>query len=324
MEVVLRNIKHCFGSTEVLNDIDFTINDGEFFTLLGPSGCGKTTILRILAGFIKPTQGQVFLGKDDITDLEPEKRHIGTVFQNYALFPHMTVGDNVRYGLKLQKQKNNVIDEKSKFYLDLVNMYDLRDRKIGELSGGQQQRVAVARSLAIEPKVLLLDEPMSNLDAVLRDKMRDEIRAIQQKLNITTLFITHDQKEALSISDKVAVLDKGKIIQQGTPIEVYSNPVNEYVANFVGDMNVIPANLFENYSGEKKGDLVYIRPEMIKIAKVKDEVDCLEGIIEKIIFEGSVISYYIRVGDVLVNSLELNVSEQSNVVGEKVFLGYKR
>lgn len=208
MKVVLENLSHSFRDNKVLDNINLTVDKGELFTLLGPSGCGKTTILRIISGFIAPSEGRIFIGERDITALPPEKRNIGMVFQNYALFPHMTVVENVRYGLLVKKLEKKVIDEKVDKYLALVGMEKYRQRKISELSGGQQQRVAVARALAVEPELLLLDEPMSNLDAALRDRMRDEIRELQQKLGITTIFITHDQREALSISDRIAVMNE--------------------------------------------------------------------------------------------------------------------
>ena len=208
MRVALENLSHSFGDNKVLDNINLTVDKGELFTLLGPSGCGKTTILRIISGFIAPSEGRIFIGERDITALPPEKRNIGMVFQNYALFPHMTVVENVRYGLLVKKLEKKVIDEKVDKYLALVGMEKYRQRKISELSGGQQQRVAVARALAVEPELLLLDEPMSNLDAALRDRMRDEIRELQQKLGITTIFITHDQREALSISDRIAVMNE--------------------------------------------------------------------------------------------------------------------
>lgn len=311
MNVVLKDINHKFGDNLVLNNINLELRDGELFTLLGPSGCGKTTILKIIAGFLKPTQGKVFIGEQDITGLPPEKRNIGTVFQNYALFPHMSVEENVSYGLKLKKLSLKIIEEKVKDYLNLVGMYDYRKRKISELSGGQQQRVALARSLAIEPKVLLLDEPMSNLDAALRDKTRDEIHMLQQKLKITTLFITHDQREALSISDKIAVLKDGKCIQFGTPREIYMSPINNFSANFVGESNVFTPN--ELYGlGIKESitkEEVFIRPEMIKMDINKSEQYLIKGEIKKAIFNGSTIEYEILVFNKTITVLELNSGE---------------
>jgi len=312
MNVLLKDITHKFGDNLVLNNINLEIRDGELFTLLGPSGCGKTTILKIIAGFLKPTEGRVFIGEQDITGLAPEKRNIGTVFQNYALFPHMNVEENVIYGLKLKKLSLNIIEEKVKNYLHLVGMYEYRKRKISELSGGQQQRVALARSLAIEPKVLLLDEPMSNLDAALRDKTRDEIHVLQQKLKITTLFITHDQREALSISDKIAVLKDGKCIQIGTPREIYMRPANNFLANFVGESNVFaPKELCSLGIKESitKAEEVFIRPEMIKMDINQSEQYSIKGKIKKTIFNGSTIEYEILISNKTITVLELNSGE---------------
>lgn len=256
-DVILKNISHSYGTTKVLETVDLTIKKGEFFTLLGPSGCGKTTLLRILAGFIEPTEGQVFIGDTDITNWRPEKRNMGIVFQNYALFPNMTVRDNIAYGLKIRKKSKQYIKEKCDYYMELAGLQELADRKIQELSGGQQQRVAIARALVIEPQMLLLDEPMSNLDVALRVKMREEIRAIQRKIGITTLFITHDQQEALAISDKIAVIKDGKTLQVGTPKEIYNHPNGEFVANFVGTSNCF---------ARKDGTNIFVRPEQMRLS----------------------------------------------------------
>ena len=241
-DIILKNISHSFDTTRVLDSVDITIKKGDFFTLLGPSGCGKTTLLRILAGFIRPTEGQVLIGDTDITEWAPEKRNMGIVFQNYALFPNMTVRENISYGLKIRRQSKAQIKEKCDYYMDLAGLKELEGRRINELSGGQQQRVAIARALVIEPQMLLLDEPMSNLDVALRVKMREEIRAIQKKTGITTLFITHDQQEALSISDQIAVMRDGKVLQMGAPEDIYNHPNQEFVANFVGTSNCWTAN----------------------------------------------------------------------------------
>lgn len=316
MKITLQGIHHQFGENKVLKNINLEIQEGELFTLLGPSGCGKTTILRIIAGFLEPTRGRVLLSDQDITQLPPEKRNIGTVFQNYALFPHMNVEENVRYGLKLKQLSKNNLEERVQTYLDLVGMHEFRKRKISELSGGQQQRVALARSLAIEPKVLLLDEPMSNLDAALRDKTRDEIHALQQKLKITTLFITHDQKEAISISNKIAVMNNGLVIQSGSPREIYSNPADPFIANFVGvsntfkreELKVLGAGSYEHESDE-----VFIRPETIKMAISKPLFDCIEGEIEKVTFNGSTVDYEVRVKNRVLKILELNSGSDSEL-----------
>lgn len=312
MKVILNDISHKFGDNLVLKNINLEIPDGEMFTLLGPSGCGKTTILRIIAGFLKPTKGSVFLGNQDITKIPPEKRNIGTVFQNYALFPHMSVEENILYGLKLKKMPLKTIEEKAKEYLELVSMFEYRKRKIAELSGGQQQRVALARSLAIEPKVLLLDEPMSNLDAVLRDKTREDIRILQQKLKITTLFITHDQKEALSISDTIAVLKDGECLQLGTPREIYKSPANEFLSNFIGEINIFTnKELYEFKITESmiKKEKIFIRPENIKIGLDKSQFYFIKGEIKRIIFNGSTIEYEISILHKIIKVLELNNSE---------------
>ncbi|MEG2018344.1 MAG: ABC transporter ATP-binding protein [Clostridium sp.] len=305
-QVILKNISHSFGNTEVLHNINLKIEDGELFTLLGPSGCGKTTILRILAGFLKPSKGSVILDEKDISKLSPEKRNIGTVFQNYALFPNMNVEENILYGLKVKKMNKIEMEERSKYYLDLVGMYEYRSRRIQDLSGGQQQRVALARSLAIEPKVLLLDEPMSNLDAVLREKMREEIRTLQQKLKITTLFITHDQKEALSISDNIAVLDKGNCIQLGSAKEIYNNPTNEFVANFIGDSNVLSRQECRGFGIEIEKDFMYLRPEIIILEENKGQLNSIMGMVQGVTFNGSTIEYKILVGDHILKVVELN------------------
>lgn len=315
MKVVLENISHSFGSNKVLDNINITVDKGELFTLLGPSGCGKTTILRIISGFIAPSEGRILVGDRDITALPPEKRNIGMVFQNYALFPHMTVVENVRYGLLIKKLDKKIVEEKLDKYLDLVGMNDYRNRKIAELSGGQQQRVAVARALAAEPELLLLDEPMSNLDAALRDRMREEIRELQQKLGITTIFITHDQREALSISDRVGVMNQGNCIQIGTPFEVYNNPKSEFVATFVGESNISGHGFLEGRG--------YLRPEMVLLSSEDIFGKGLEGIVEKVAFNGSTIEYVVRVGAQRIKSLELNDGSGIRVLGDKVFVGLR-
>lgn len=309
MKVALKGIHHQFGDNKVLKNIDLEIEEGELFTLLGPSGCGKTTILRIVAGFLTPSEGQVLLGGQDITQLTPEKRNIGTVFQNYALFPHMNVEENVSYGLKLKRLPSKTLHDRVRTYLDLVGMDELRKRKIQELSGGQQQRVALARSLAIEPKVLLLDEPMSNLDAALRDKTRDEIHLLQQKLKITTLFITHDQKEAISISNRIAVMNNGKVIQSGTPREVYSTPADAFTANFVGVSNVFTLEEWSELGGktdEPGFQEIFIRPELIRMGIVRPSTQCMPGEITKVIFNGSTVDYEVKTKGRMLRVLELN------------------
>ncbi len=309
-KVTLKNISHKFDKQNVLSNINLEIQDGELFTLLGPSGCGKTTLLRIIAGFIKPSVGEIYLSDQNITHLSPEKRDIGIVFQNYALFSHMSVLENVSYGLKIKKLSKNEILEKASNYLNLVDLYDYKDRKIDELSGGQQQRVALARSLAVEPKVLLLDEPLSNLDAALRDKMRDEIHRLQKTLNITTVFITHDQREALSISDRIAVFNYGECIQVGTPTQIYNNPQGEFVANFVGETNIIKEN----------NQNVFIRPEQIKIHSDNKSNNCIRGTIKQKLFNGSTIDYIIKTNNFEYKVKELNDSKTIRKIDDEVYL----
>lgn len=309
-KVILKNINHSFGEMKVLHNINLEIEDGELYTLLGPSGCGKTTLLRIIAGFIKPLEGRVLLDEKDITSLPPEKRNIGTVFQNYALFPNMNVEENLRYGLKLKKLGKKDQEDRLKHYLNLVGMYEYKMRKVSELSGGQQQRVALARSLSQEPRVLLLDEPMSNLDAALREKMREEIRDLQQKLKITTLFITHDQKEALSISDKIAVIKDGRSIQQGTPEEIYRCPKNEFIASFVGESNIFTGEEIKSFNLSCKEEPCIIRPEEVTILNEGSKESGIQGKIIKKIFSGSIIEYKILVNSKVISAMELNLGSR--------------
>ena len=243
VKVEFRDIALAFGKTQVLRDIDLAIEPGEFFALLGPSGSGKSTLLRVLAGFARPQAGRVLVDGTDISEVPPWQRDIGMVFQNYALWPHLTVHDNVAFGLEERRLPKSVIEQKVAAVLELVGLREFSSRRPSQLSGGQQQRVALARTIAIEPKVLLLDEPLSNLDAKLRVHMRMELLALQRKLGVTTIFVTHDQEEALSISDRVAVLEAGVIQQVGTPVELFDHPVNRFIANFVGTANMFAGTL---------------------------------------------------------------------------------
>ena len=322
--IELRQINHYYGKDQALENINLTIEEGEFFTLLGPSGCGKTTILRILGGFITPSSGSIVVSDKDITNLGPEKRNMGTVFQNYALFPNMTVEENVAYGLKIKKLPKNTIKEKCDFYLELAGLTDYRKKRVDELSGGQQQRVAIARALAIEPTMLLLDEPMSNLDVALRIKMREEIREIQQKIGITTLFITHDQQEALAISDKIAVMDKGRVLQVGTPMEVYKNPANDFVANFVGTSNYIEESQYNNFNIKNtEKPYIYKRPEEMILVESTDENGFVKVTIESKRFLGPLLEYTVSHYDKKYNvaMLNRNNNESKLQVGDVAYLG---
>jgi len=243
VRVEVRGISLSFGTTRVLRDIDVTVEPGEFFALLGPSGCGKSTLLRLIAGFNQAQSGQVLVDGEDVSAVPPWKRNVGMVFQSYALWPHMTVAQNVAFGLEERKLPRPEIDLRVRQALELVGLEGLAARRPGQLSGGQQQRVALARTLAIEPRVLLLDEPLSNLDAKLRVHMRRELLAMQRKLGITTIFVTHDQEEAMTTADRIAVMHEGVIQQVGSPVELYDRPVNRFVAEFVGTINLLPAQV---------------------------------------------------------------------------------
>lgn len=296
----LENVSKSFGKEQVLKSINLSIKKNEFFTLLGPSGCGKTTMLRIIGGFESADTGSVFFDGININDVPPNKRHLNTVFQKYALFPNMNVYDNVAYGLKIKKKPKDYIDKKVKEMLSLINLNGFEKRSVTSLSGGQQQRVAIARALINEPEVLLLDEPLGALDLKLRKSMQSELKKIQQKLGITFIYVTHDQEEALTMSDTIVVLKSGEIQQMGSPVDIYNEPQNAFVADFIGESNIIDGimkqDLLVNFSGKDficvdKGfsdnepvDVV-IRPEDIKIVE-NDKNAMLFGTVESVIFKG--------------------------------------
>ena len=242
----LVNCQMAFDDEIVLDDINLYFNDKEFLTLLGPSGCGKTTTLRIIGGFIKPTGGDVLFDGVRINDVPPHKRKVNTVFQKYALFPHLDVYENVAFGLRLAKLSEEEIDERVTEMLEIVSLKGFENRKVSQLSGGQQQRVAIARALVNRPKVLLLDEPLGALDLRLRKDMQNELKRIQQAMGITFIYVTHDQEEALSMSDTVVVMDKGRIQQIGTPEDIYNEPKNAFVADFIGESNILDGIMLED------------------------------------------------------------------------------
>lgn len=250
MKIVLENIVKKYGETVVLDNVSFSVEKGEMTALLGSSGCGKTTLLRIIAGLISHDAGRIIVDGKDIGKLPPQKRNMALVFQNYALFPHMNVYENVAYGLKIKNIDKKEIDIQVKEILNKVNLYDYMDRQISQLSGGQQQRVALARALIIKPDLLLFDEPLSNLDEKLRVSMREEIKAIQTETGITSIYVTHDQEEALSIADKIVVMDRGKIQQIGLPSVIYHEPVNTFVANFIGQANIFNVPIIKQFGKE--------------------------------------------------------------------------
>ena len=252
--IELKNINKRYDDGFVaLKNINLKIESGKFYSLLGPSGSGKSTILRIIAGFSQPSEGEVLLDGKNITDLDPAKRPVNTVFQNYALFPHLNVFENVAFGLKIKKEAMSKIKPAVKSALKMVRLDGYANREISELSGGQQQRVAIARAIVNEPKVLLLDESLSALDKRLRKEMQFELRAMQKKLGITFIFVTHDQEEALSMSDEIFVLNDGKIQQSGTPVDIYDEPINDFVARFIGDSNILPGRMIKDYEVEFAG-----------------------------------------------------------------------
>lgn len=259
VRVKLDGVHKKFGNVVAAENVCLDIFEGEFFTILGPSGCGKTTLLRIIAGLEKVDSGRIFFNDVDVTNLPPYLRHTGMVFQNYALWPHMTVFDNIAFGLKIRKIDKDEINRKVKEVLELVKLSGLENRYPHQLSGGQQQRVALARALVIEPRVLLLDEPLSNLDAKLRIEMRSELKSLQKRLKITTIYVAHDQDEALTLSDRIAIMNSGRILQVGSPIEVYNKPRNLYVASFIGKCTLLNGevkDIEDGYLAVKCDDMI--------------------------------------------------------------------
>ncbi|SHG96108.1 spermidine/putrescine ABC transporter ATP-binding protein [Tepidibacter thalassicus] len=306
--IELKNICKEFEEKKVLNDININIKPKEFVTLLGPSGCGKTTTLRIIGGFENATSGDLYFEGTKINNMPPYKRQINTVFQKYALFPHMNVFDNIAFGLKIKKISKEKIKEKVEYMLKLVNLEGFGKRKISSLSGGQQQRIAIARALICEPKVLLLDEPLGALDLKLRKEMQLELKNMQKKLGITFIYVTHDQEEALTMSDRIIVMSEGKIQQIGTPEDIYNEPKNKFVADFIGESNIIEGIMLSDYKvkienrvfecldkGFEKNEEVdiVVRPEDIQITKPENAK--IKGVVKTVVFKG--VHYEIVVED---------------------------
>ncbi len=326
--IELKNISKTFGDNVILKDFNLTIKKNEFLTLLGPSGCGKTTILRIIGGFEWPDKGRVIFNGKDITDDEPYQRKINTVFQKYALFPHLNVFDNVAFGLKIKKLSKKVIGNKVKQSLKLVGLNNFQNRNIDSLSGGQQQRVAIARALVNEPEVLLLDEPLGALDLKLRQDMQYELKKIQKQVGITFIYVTHDQEEALSMSDTIVVLNDGIIQQKDDPVSIYNEPKNAFVADFIGESNIIKGKMIEDYKVEFQGHVfdcvdkgfekneevdIVVRPEDIKLVRHEGMIN---GLVTNEVFYG--VHHEMSVD---VDGVEWIIqSTIKNEVGEKVGL----
>jgi putative spermidine/putrescine transport system ATP-binding protein len=329
--VEFHRVSRYFGEVRAVDDVSFKVLDGEFFTMLGPSGSGKTTCLRMIAGFEHPTKGQIRLFDQDVTALPPYERDVNTVFQDYALFPHMTVGENIGYGLMVRKVPKAERAKQVAELLELVRLPGLENRKPSELSGGQRQRVALARALILRPKVLLLDEPLGALDLKLRQQMQLELKAIQHEVGITFIFVTHDQEEALTMSDRIAVFDLGQIEQIGTPAELYERPRTSFVATFVGTSNLISGQAAEAITGSK--DMFAIRPEKIRLVEPGVAVDgdmCVaDGFVQDVIYVGMHTRYVVKLGngtDLIVVEQNLEATSQGtrSAVGRSVRLVWPR
>ncbi|MEG0494158.1 MAG: ABC transporter ATP-binding protein [Clostridia bacterium] len=326
--ISLKGISKEFDGTTVLSKIDLYVRKKEFVTLLGPSGCGKTTTLRIIGGFEYPTEGTVFFEGKDITELPPYKRRVNTVFQKYALFPHLNVQDNIAFGLKIKKVPRAEMDKRVEHMLELVNLKGYGKRSVDQLSGGQQQRVAIARALINEPEVLLLDEPLGALDLKLRKEMQLELKNMQQRLGITFIYVTHDQEEALTMSDTVVVMRDGHILQIGDPKRIYDEPANAFVANFIGESNIMRGTMLhdelvrfsgndfpcvDSGFGENKPVDVVVRPEDIMI--VGEDIGQLSGVVESVLFKGVHYEMMIATGETVFKVHSTVMQPQGSHVG---------
>ena len=320
----LNDIVVKFGDFTALHNINVHVKEGEFFTFLGPSGCGKTTTLRTLTGFIEPAEGSVIANGKDITRVPIEERNIGIVFQSYALFPTMTVYDNIAFGLKIKKLKKPEIDKKVR---EIARKVDLTDEQlmkaVSQLSGGQQQRVAIARALVTDPAIICMDEPLSNLDAKLRVQLRNELKKMQKEFGITTIYVTHDQEEALTLSDRIAVFNKGCIEQIGTPNEIYNHSATEFVCNFIGDINRLSDEVIDEMNkhgaGASRTNHNYIRLERIHVNVPPKEGDVtFKGTVEQMEYYGLYIKYYINIGSEIIKVIEKNDGVNIYEAGESV------
>lgn len=345
VSVKVEDVWMTFGKVEALRGVNLEVAEGELVTLLGPSGCGKTTLLRVISGLYRPTRGRVYFDSEDVTEKNPWERNVGLVFQDYALWPHLKVYDNIAYGLRLRKIPKDEIDERVHRVASLLGIEDLLDRYPHQLSGGQQQRVALARAVVINPSVLLLDEPLSNLDAKIRINVRTEIRKLQKELKITSIYVTHDQEEALVISDRIAVMNKGFIEQVGSPLDIYYRPRTLFVADFVGQVNIVKGKVAEVApdTGElvveseigglrvsadekaSKGEEVYLvfRPENVEILRAPrgGSAGLLEGRVDSVQFLGSLLRVDVEVGGKRIRA-EIHNPARAGLFspGEKVYL----
>jgi len=344
--VVLENVTKRFGNVIAVSNLSLKIRKGQFVSLLGPSGCGKTTTLRMISGFEEPSEGSIYIDGKNMVGVPSYRRPTNMCFQNLALFPHMSVFENIAYSLKLRKINSKVIEEKVRRILFLLDLSGLENRGINEISGGQAQRVALARALISEPTVLLLDEPLGSLDRKLRVHMRVELRKIQRRLGITFLYVTHDQEEALVMSDKIVIVNEGKKIQEGSPIEVYNNPQTKFVADFIGGTNLIEGMVSDNEEVISSGNLrilayfkqkiaknrkvfISIRPEKIKIVKGSNKAvpeNYFRGKVKEVIFLGSSIRYMVVVGENLLLDVLENVADISKIYaqGDEINLWWKK
>ena len=305
--IEIKNINLSYGANHVLKDINLNIKNNDFYTFLGPSGCGKTTLLRLIAGFEKSQSGELFIGGNEISHSNPWERDVGMVFQNYALWPHMTVYKNISFGLEEKKIQSSEIKKKVAEVLELVDLQDLSKRYPYQLSGGQQQRVALARTLVVKPKVLLLDEPLSNLDAKLRVQMRKELLDLHNKLDITTIFVTHDQEEANAMSTNLAIFNEGIVQQVGKPVDLYNNPSNTFVANFLGTTNVIEGEIrdtifkskkglvVKNINKNAKGTSILLRPQNLYLEQRNEKFEKFIGVVKTQEFLGNIVRYTINI-----------------------------
>ncbi len=323
--VKFENVEIKYGDFVAIENLNLDIKEGEFFTFLGPSGCGKTTSLRALVGFLTPSKGKVYVGDKDVTNLPVEKRNIGMVFQSYALFPTMTVYDNIAFGMKVKKLSKSEIDKKVREVAAKIKITDEQLKKnVADLSGGQQQRVALARAIVLEPKILCLDEPLSNLDAKLRIDMRMELKHLQKDLGITTLYVTHDQEEALTLSDRIAVFNNGYVEQVGTPFEIYNESKSEFVCDFIGDINRLKGELLKevntqtgkNFDTEKTG---FVRIERC-VSDERPGYAKISGVVKEAEFDGVLTKYVLECQGQILKYLEKNDGRRLYQEGEQIAL----